>query len=90
VNAIISRGLPIQCVKGDADKSEKFFDKFTRVREQLEKVLIENKDFVVTILQKNMSIKRTDVYATLLEAIIKNIDGQESVSSGRHTGAADF
>ncbi|MEZ5507211.1 MAG: HNH endonuclease signature motif containing protein [Gammaproteobacteria bacterium] len=56
-----------------------FFRKFTSNREKLEKILIDNKDLVATILQKNMSAKRTDVYAKLLEAVINQLDKSKSV-----------
>lgn len=62
-----------------ANNDPVFFDKITRVRERLEKVLIENKDFIATVLQKNMSAKRTDVYAELLDKVINKLDGNEEV-----------
>ena len=57
-----------------------FFAKFTDVREALEKILIENKDLIATILQKNMSAKRIDVYATLLEKTILGLVNSEELN----------
>lgn len=54
-----------------------FFKLFTSVREALERALIENKDLIATILQKNSSDKRTDVYAEILEKLIGKLKGNE-------------
>ncbi|MBR9910898.1 MAG: DUF262 domain-containing protein [Gammaproteobacteria bacterium] len=56
-----------------------FFPKFTSVRCKLEDVLIENKELIATILQKNVSTKRVDVYFTLLNEIINALDSAKAV-----------
>ena len=58
-----------------------FFKTFTVVREELEKVLIEHKDLVATILQKNMSTKRVDVYCSLLDKLLQRLRDGESIDS---------
>lgn len=59
------------------NNNQTFFNKFTYVRENLERVLVDNKDLIATILQKNMSNKRTEVYARLLEKIIQRLENSE-------------
>jgi len=63
-----------------ANNDSLFFVKITRVRQELERILVENKDLIATILQKNMSSKRTDVYATLLEKIINNLGSSTDIN----------
>jgi hypothetical protein len=63
-----------------ANNDSLFFVKITRVRQELERILVENKDLIATILQKNMSAKRTDVYATLFEKIINNLDSSTDIN----------
>ena len=53
------------------DKS--FFQKFTQIREELESVLIENKDLIATILQKSISKYRVSKYHNLLNKIINSL-----------------
>lgn len=50
-----------------------FFSKFTGVRQELESILIEKKDLISTILQKNVSSKRVGRYAELLDELIKRL-----------------
>ncbi|WP_435626770.1 GmrSD restriction endonuclease domain-containing protein [Candidatus Ferrigenium straubiae] len=54
------------------DKS--FFKKFSAVRAQLEGLLIENKDLIATILQKHISPRRTNSYASLLEQLVTTLN----------------
>src|SRR3546814_21196702 len=49
-----------------------FFKKFTSVRGELEKVLIEKKDLLSTIIQRHLSGRRANVHATVLEFIVDN------------------
>lgn len=56
-----------------ANNDQTFFNKITRIREKLEKILVDHKDLIATILQKSMSEKRIDMYAVLLEAIINKL-----------------
>jgi hypothetical protein len=51
-----------------------FFKKFTVVRGKLESLLIENKDLIATILQKNISKYRVSTYHVFLNNIISALD----------------
>ena len=62
------------------NNDKKFFQVFTDVREKLEKALIENKDLIATILQKNISTKRTAVYTKLLEQSISTLKEKSELS----------
>lgn len=55
------------------NNDKNFFKKFTKVRAGLELILINNKDLVATILQKNMHTKRTSAYSGLLEKVIDSL-----------------
>lgn len=62
------------------NNNKDFFEKFTSVREQLETVLIENKDLIATISQKHLSDKRVDIHSQLLDSIINKLSENEVVS----------
>ena len=62
-----------------ANNDKAFFKKFTSARASLEKVLIENKDLIATILQKHVSPRRTNSYASLLEQLVTKLHDNESV-----------
>lgn len=53
-----------------ADNDGEFFKKFTAVRANLETLLIENKDLIALILQRQISTKRVERYSNLLDQII--------------------
>lgn len=59
-----------------------FFIKFTKARENLEKILVSRKDLIATILQKHLSGKRNMIYAKLIDeliqAICKNVEITDS------------
>ena len=57
-----------------------FFKKFTSVRAKLETILVDQKDLIATILQKHVSAKRVDKYATLLDGIIDQLASQGAVT----------
>lgn len=57
-----------------------FFTKFTKVRAELEEALISSKDLIATVLQKTLSSKRVDVYATILEKLIATLDEGNKIS----------
>lgn len=57
-----------------------FFLQFTQIRQDLEKILIENKDLIAGILQRAISTKRIDTYKTLFEEIIINLLDNKPVS----------
>ena len=59
-----------------ANNDPNFFRNVTSVREQLESILVSNKDLIATILQKNISTKRVNVYFTLLGEIIDGLTNQ--------------
>ncbi len=82
-----------------ANNDKAFFKKFTDVRESLEKVLIQNKDLIATILQKNISKYRVPRYHALLNDLIdvlssgQEIDEQAIIKSSKLDGkviAGDF
>ncbi len=58
-----------------------FFRKFITVREKLERTLISEKDLIATILQKQVSKKRVESYATLLDNLISHLSKEESIDS---------
>lgn len=62
------------------NNDQTYFKKFTSVRALVEKVLIEQKDLIATILQRLVSKHRTGGYEALLDAIIKHL-----VSGGKIT-----
>ncbi len=67
-----------------ANNDKEFFKKFSNVREKLETLLISNKDLVATILQKHLSPRRTNKYASLLDQLI------EALHSGKDIDQAEF
>jgi Protein of unknown function DUF262 len=57
-----------------ANNDDGFFAKFTRVRGNLELLLIEKKDLIATLLQKNISSRRVAAYADLLNSMVLKMD----------------
>ncbi|TCP73482.1 uncharacterized protein DUF262 [Pseudomonas putida] len=57
-----------------------FFVKFTKVRSELENILINQKDLIATILQRHVSPKRVEKYALLLSALITRLAENHEVS----------
>lgn len=53
-----------------AHNDKDFFKTFSEVRSKLEAILIAHKDLMATILQKHISVKRVDRYASLLDQTI--------------------
>lgn len=65
-----------------ANNDKEFFKKFSTVRSKLETLLVDYKDLLATILQKQLSIKRVDRYATLLDQTITElVKGKEVTES---------
>ena len=62
-----------------ANNDKHFFQKFTKVRADLEHVLIQHKDLIATILQKNISKYRVPRYHLFLDNIINALSNGESV-----------
>ena len=56
-----------------ASNDKSFFKKFSAVRASLENILIDNKDLIATILQKNMHTRRASAYSGLLEEVINSL-----------------
>ena len=54
--------------------NKNFFVLFSNVRNELETILVENKDLIATILQKHISNKRSDIFKELLLQIITKLD----------------
>ena len=53
-----------------SDNNKEFFRTFSEVRSKLETILVDHKDLMATILQKNISSKRVDRYANPLDQMI--------------------
>ena len=62
-----------------SNNDQTFFKKFTSIRPHLELILIKYKDTIASILQKHISTKRIDVYASLLESIINTLLNSDQV-----------
>lgn len=55
------------------NNDSEFFKTFTSVRSNLENILIEKKDLLSTIIQRHISGRRSAVYASVLEFIVKKL-----------------
>lgn len=65
-----------------SNNDSSFFKKFTSVRSDFEKVLIEKKDLLSTIIQRHISGRRTSTHAIVLEFILsKLLAGQQPTDS---------
>ncbi len=62
-----------------ANNDKAFFQKFTKVRAELEEILIQQKDLVATILQKNISKNRVARYHLFLDNIINALSAGQSI-----------
>lgn len=60
--------------------NKSFFTKFTKVRASLEKILINEKELVATILQKHISHKRINIFKELLEKIVEALSNETEVT----------
>ncbi|MGX4641986.1 GmrSD restriction endonuclease domain-containing protein [Massilia sp. SYSU DXS3249] len=61
-----------------ANNNKSFFDNFTEVRERLERILIEDKETIATILQKHPSKRRVEKYEEFLAGLIKSLKAGET------------
>jgi len=61
-----------------ANNDKHFFEKFTKIRNELESILINQKDLISTILQKNVSSKRVERYADFIDELIKRLANNSS------------
>lgn len=61
-----------------SSNDQTFFPEFTRVREGLEKVLVDHKDIISVILQRTSSKRRNQIYEKMFYHIFKHLkDGNE-------------
>lgn len=63
-----------------SNNDKNFFVKFAKVRGRLENILVEQKYLISTILQKHVSNKRVDKYASLIEQLIDHLCNNNSPS----------
>lgn len=63
-----------------ANNDKSFFQKFTSVRSELEKILVHHKDLIATILQKHVSPKRVEKYANFLDELIVHLSNNKTAS----------
>lgn len=71
-----------------SNNDKAFFKKFTEVRAELEKLLVDNKDLIATILQKNISNKRVAVHYEMLETVIESLGKKKKVTEQELIDAA--
>lgn len=64
-----------------ANNDSEFFKKFTSVRSNLEQILIDNKELIATIIQKNLSRNRISKYKELLQSLVEILPKGEIVGS---------
>lgn len=57
-----------------------FFNKFTQARSKLEKILVNHKDLIATIIQKHISPKRVDKYADFLDDLINHLNTSDDLN----------
>lgn len=63
-----------------ADNDPTFFSKFTKIRSELESILIENKSLIATILQKHISKNRVSKHSQLLDRLINALSKGEDIN----------
>ena len=73
-------GMITLIAKKLVNNDKNFFKKFSTVRGSLEKILIEYKDLIATILQKQVSHKRVEHYANLLSKIVDSLVANHEIS----------
>lgn len=73
-------GVAILISRKMANNDKTFFEKFSSVRSKLEKILIEKKDLIATVLQKTISGKRVNRYADLLETLVTQLHANPAVT----------
>lgn len=65
-----------------SNNNKEFFKTFSKVRSKLETLLVEHKDLVATILQKQISSKRVERYASLLDEMITALANNQELAEG--------
>jgi hypothetical protein len=73
-------GVAILISRKMANNDKTFFEKFSSVRSKLEKILIEKKDLIATVLQKTISGKRVNRYADLLDTLVSQLHANPAVT----------
>jgi hypothetical protein len=73
-------GVAILISRKMANNDKTFFEKFSSVRSKLEKILIEKKDLIATVLQKTISGKRVNRYADLLDTLVTQLHANPAVT----------
>ena len=73
-------GVAILISRKMANNDKTFFEKFSSVRRKLEKILIEKKDLIATVLQKTISGKRVNRYADLLDTLVSLLHANPAVT----------
>jgi len=63
-----------------ANNDNEFFKNFTKVRSKIENFLIDQKDLIATILQKQGSNKRVNVYSKIIDNVYLAFKGNKTVS----------
>jgi HNH endonuclease len=63
-----------------ANNDKQFFIKFTKVRSRLERILIEHKDLIATILQRQLSRRRAETHGRMLQSLIEALMQDKSPS----------
>lgn len=57
-----------------------FFKKFTKVRGNLESLLVDHKDLIALLVQKHLGPKRVGAYAVFLDGLIDHLNNQYATS----------
>ena len=66
-----------------ANNDDVFFKKFSKVRRPLEQLLVDNKDLIATLLQKNISSKRVATYAKFLDELVQDLTENQPIDEAR-------
>lgn len=63
-----------------ANNDGEFFKHFTKVRSKIEDFLIDHKDLIATVLQKQGSNKRVDIYSKIIDQIYLALKNNQAVT----------
>lgn len=70
VSVLLSRKL--------INNDKEFFERFTKVRSQLESTLVDHKDLIATVIQKSISKYRVTAYAGLIDKLVARLNSDIS------------
>lgn len=73
-----------------ANNNAGYFAKFTTVRAELERVLVNNKDLISIILQRVQSYRRTERFQALLDSLVQGLLGGSSITEDFIVTATGF